>query len=396
MRRAGGALAAALGLHVALALALGRLRPAPTPTPLPPPIVFVDVRAPAPPMASAPPPIASAPPAVRVAPSRALALVSGAHRRRHRSSAPSTPSPATPADEPRGDATAAPVTHAPASGPVDLFPRGVLEALSAHAAASTGAPPPGRATADQPTETPAGDLDDAVAAARTRSGQVAPVWRSIERALVEGFHPPVDAVHDRPARGVDRFADRMRSWFKQQVAMVARGEDGLRHPVEPGSTIVSALPGASIDPSQESFQGVPEGRPIKVMPLAQQQAAAAAAGDPAAWLRVEIEVAVDAAGAVQSVRVAMPSGRRAFDRYAVGAVRDAVSRAAPPSSLSRWSCEAGYAVSRPDMVGLTFDVQMLFDKKLRRQLAGRYPLQERVDARVSLQWVKPLPPAAPR
>jgi hypothetical protein len=87
----------------------------------------------------------------------------------------------------------------------------------------------------------------------------------------------------------------------------------------------------------------------------------------------------------------MPSGRRVFDRYALRLVAERVGHATPPASISRWVCRAGYAASRPDAIGITFDPSMLFDEQLRKQLGVQYPLKERVETRVSLKWVKPTP-----
>jgi hypothetical protein len=124
------------------------------------------------------------------------------------------------------------------------------------------------------------------------------------------------------------------------------------------------------------------------MPLDQQQAVLAATGDPSRWLTVEIEVTVDGEGKV-SARVAFPSGRRALDRYALAIVQEEVARNPVPATVSRWVCKAGYAVSQPTSVSLTFDETMLFDKSLRKRLAVQYPMKERVDVNVALKWVRP-------
>ena len=84
----------------------------------------------------------------------------------------------------------------------------------------------------------------------------------------------------------------------------------------------------------------------------------------------------------------MPSGRRAFDRYALRVVAERVAHATPPASISRWTCRAGYAASRPDALGVNLDLSMLFDPQLRKQLNAQYPLKERVESRVSLKWIK--------
>ncbi|HEX4460636.1 MAG TPA: TonB family protein, partial [Polyangia bacterium] len=270
-----------------------------------------------------------------------------------------------------------------ARGPAQLFPHALLEQLAAQPAR----PAP---RGDRDRETPSGWLDDA-AATRTRAGLVAPVWRDVERDLVQNFHPPVDAVHDRPAGKVARVFDRLETMLKQQAAVVAGGEERLRHPLDPDSHGLRFSADSPIDLSQQGFAGVPDGLNLRALPLSQQEAVMAATGDPASWLAVEVEVTVDAAGQVTRTRVVMPSGRRAFDRYALRAVTERVAQATPPASISRWQCRAGYAASRPDAIGVHYDLSMLFDKQLRKQLDAQYPFKERVETRVALQWVKALP-----
>jgi TonB family protein len=298
-----------------------------------------------------------------------------------------------PAIEPPAAPTTSPLQMRPStepgkgpSGPPELFPRGVLQEL----AAKNLGPPPGPPRRkdrdnDRDRDTPGGWLDDAAAEARTRAGQVNPVWRDIERALVQTFKPPIDVVHDVPRRTIDRIGDRLRSFTNQAAGVVARGEEGLRRPVEPGAHDLGFSAGGYIDPSQQGFQGLPEGLNYRSMPLQQQQAVAAATAEPARWLAVEIEITVDGAGKVTRARVAFPSGRRAFDRYALRLIEEHVAKAMPPSSLSRWLCKAGYAVSRPDAIGI--DVLKLFSRKTIKD-SLLYPLKDRVEAQVSLKWVK--------
>lgn len=323
----------------------------------------------------APPPPRA--PAIDLAPPRASSAAEHRAQRATTTRAASPPLRAAPSAE-----AAAPALTPP-SAPADLFPSALLQELATH-----GARPPSPAAGPGDRDTPAGWLDDAAAGARTRSGQVDHVWRQIERELVQSFKPPIAAVHDDPRRGIDRFGNRLRSLFGQSAAMVARGDEGLRHPVEPGSHAIGFGPGGSIDLSKQGFPGIPEGINLRAMPLAQQQASAAATNDPERWLTVEIEISVDGEGRVSGARVVVPSGRRAFDRYALAAVRNRVAGAAPPSTLSRWICRAGYAVSRIDSVQLKFDVMMLFDKKMRDQLALQYAGKQRVETDVSLAWVK--------
>src|SRR5207249_7361678 len=145
----------------------------------------------------------------------------------------------------------------------------------------------------------------------------------------------------------------------------------------------------SIDPSQENFVGTPAGLNLRAGPLGQQQASAAASDQPARWLSVEIEVTTGENGEVRDARVVSPSGRRAFDRHALAAVREAVARGGGKSAISRWQVEAGYSVARPDTIGFSFDENAIFDRGAR--LKAKYPFQENVETRITLRWVMPNP-----
>jgi TonB family protein len=384
------AFAAALALH-GLAAALLALVRVPATVSVPPPrvIELALMERPRPP---APPPLAI------------VTAIAPPPRQRSRARVTATPEPLTMAQPraleppPSEPATSRLQMRAPAvepgKGPVappELFPTGVLQEL---AAKNLGPPPWARAPAASPKndrdrdhdrDTPGAWADDAAAEARTRSGQVDPVWRDIERSLVQSFKPPIDVVHDLPRSKLARFGDRLRSFTNQAAGVVARGEEGLRHPVEPGAHDLGFGAGGYIDPGQQGFQGLPEGLNYRSMAFAQQQAVAAASAEPARWLVVEIEITVDAAGKVTRARVAFPSGRRAFDRYALHLVEEQVAKGTPPSSLSRWLCKAGYAVARPDAIGV--DVLKLFSRKTIKD-SLLYPLKDRVEAQVSLKWVK--------
>jgi hypothetical protein len=278
----------------------------------------------------------------------------------------------------------------------ELFPPAVL----AEAARSTSGPRTARPTEPSSTGAGAGRADDVgarvqgwladdTARARTEGGHVAPVWRDVERALVQGFKPPVAVVHDLPDGAGARLGDRLKTFARQNLAVMLRGEDGLRRGVEPGATIVEAPIGRSIDPSQQSFYGVPEGMNLRAMPLEQQRAVVAATGEPASWLHAEVEITVDDEGAVVAARVAVPSGRRRFDRYALAEVQARVAGVRHAAATTRWAIEAGYAVSRPDSFGITFDLNALFDRASRRKIGLQWPLSDQVRTRVSLLWAKP-------
>jgi TonB family protein len=265
---------------------------------------------------------------------------------------------------------------------VDLFPGGVLQQFA-------GAPSPGPA-ADRPGGAPGARVErwaeEASAEARTRSGQVDHAWRAVERDLTLGYKPPVDVVHDVPRRTGDKIADRFRTLLQQWAGAVVRGPPS--NPNLLGSQVDHTPAYRSIDPSQQNFVGTPDGLNLKAGALGQQQAAADAADQPAKWLSVEIEVTTDESGGVVDARVVMPSGRRAFDRHALAAVREAVARGGTRGAVSRWQVEAAYSVSRMDSIGFSFDENALFDRNARR-LKANYPLQEDVRTRIALRWVMP-------
>lgn len=361
----------ALALHGVIALALYRLRAATIRLPSAQPAIELLWTPPPTPSAHAPP--------LTTAPAPARTKLATRHVSRAQVAAPSIAAPAVAAAPNLAKEPAA--AAAPATGAADVFPRALLQSLADERARTLTKAQPA------PRDNPGGWLSDDAAEARTRAGQVAPVWRDVERELTLNFKPPVATVHDAGTPGLDRVG----SYFKQMIATVARGEDGVRQPREPGSHALEQGPGGSIDLAQQNFAGTPEGSNLRAGPLAQQQAIMAASGQPARWLRVEIEADTDAEGNVTSARVVMPSGRRAFDRFALAAVRERLAHAAAPSSQSRWILEAGYAVSRPDAIGLSFDLAMLYDAQARKQLSVQYPLKERVETKVSLKWVKAIP-----
>jgi TonB family protein len=191
-----------------------------------------------------------------------------------------------------------------------------------------------------------------------------------------------------PDRLGAKVVDRFRTLFRQGVHAILSGP--VPHPNVPGSRAFDAPASRSIDPSQQSFVGVPEGVNLRALPLEQQQAGGEAWDQPSAWLSVEIEVTTDESGEVHDARVVSPSGRRAFDRHALSAVREAVARGRVKAALSRWLVEAAYRVSRPDKIAFTFDENALFDRRAPRPSA-KYPFKEEVLTRVSLRWVMPNP-----
>lgn len=322
---------------------------------------------------------------------------------------PEPPSPEPPPSEPPSP-SASPPPEASSAGRAatkpapDLFPRAVLESLGAVPAPRWGGRsvhPGNRAAVDaaeaeqRAAEVPArvGEwIGDDTARIATAQGRVAPVWRDVERSLALGFKPPIAAVHDVPDRPGRRVTDRLKTFARQVFAAWKRGEDGLRRGVVPGATQTEIPLGRSIDPSQQGSLGDPPGLNQRGLAVEQAMAAQAATSDPADWLRVEIEVETDAAGAIVRARVAHPSGRRSFDRFALAEVRKHVAAAPRPleAAVSRWLCEAGYFVADVRSIGFTFDAEMLVDRAARKRFGYTYPLKEDVKTRVALRWVRPL------
>jgi hypothetical protein len=391
MLRAGGALAAALSLHALLWALLWRLRPVSLePARRAGPVEIDWTRAGvAPSSRSASEATRAASPPTRPAPRVATTSRAGTTRAAA-SDAPRAAALAPPGRSPAPEA--APSGH----GPVDLFPSSVLSRFGAVAPQPGGGPGEqpgtgGRGGPPSPVDEAGvvaarvqGWLDHDRDATRTGAGRVAPAWRDVERRLAESFAPPVAVVHDVPAHS--RFGDRLATFWKQSLAVVVRGEAGVRREVVPGSR----EPERGIDPASQGFLGVPEGLNLRATPLAQQDAVKAATGQPALWLHTEVEVSVDEAGQIVSARVVVPSGRRAFDRYALAQVQARAGETRGAAATTHWAIEAGYAVSPPTMLGATFDLDMLFNRAARRQLAFEYPLSEHVRTHVSLEWTRPL------
>lgn len=324
-------------------------------------------------------------------------------------SAPARPG-APRAQAPAGPAQAAPPSPAPprtAAPAPDLFPRDVLERQAGGVLPAAPRREGGRTINEGNRAALA--AEDAARAEReakervalwaaeerarvaTAQGNVDPAWRQIERELVLGFKPPPATLHDAPEGGAARrLGDRLGSAAGQVLNMWRRGEEGLRRPRVP-SQVVESAPGRPVDPSQQNYLGDPEGIGVRAMPMEQQQAALEAWNDPVSWYAVEVEVETDAQGQVTGARVVVPSGRRAFDRFALEEVRRRVAAAGEGlgASVSRWRCEAAYSVHASPSIGLTFDDAMLFSKKARQDFAGKHPLKQNVRTKVTLRWVRP-------
>ena len=213
-------------------------------------------------------------------------------------------------------------------------------------------------------------VTDGVARERVTSGNLAPHWREIERRLAQSFHPPLATVKQENV--VKAFAHQVvRSWLdgEPRVGPVPRG----------------------IDPSVQTLPGTPEGLNLRSLPMEQAMAVQARWGEPATWLRVEVEVTIDEDGRIAAARVTRPSGRRRFDRTAVNAVEDAVrAGGAPPEQrlvVTRWQVEAAMAVAPPTSIGFRFDESGHLNPGAtgwRRYIGPTYPLQQNVQSRVSL------------
>jgi TonB family protein len=211
---------------------------------------------------------------------------------------------------------------------------------------------------------------DGVARERASSGNLAPRWREIERKLTQSFHPPLAVVKQENV--VKAFAHQvLRSWLDggPHVGTVSRG----------------------IDASVQTLPGTPEGLNVRSQPMEQALAVQARWGEAATWLRVEVEVTLDEDGRVTAARVTRPSGRRLFDRTALGAVEDAIRAGGAPEEhrtvVTRWLVEAAVAVAPPTAIGFRFDETGHLNPGAtgwRKYLGPTYPLQQTVQSHVSL------------
>lgn len=209
-------------------------------------------------------------------------------------------------------------------------------------------------------------VDDASNRVRTRSGLVASRWRDAERRLLERFQPPMAVVQQEPTAG---------TFLKQYLAATPQGG-----PVPRG-----------VDSSVQSPLGVPEGANLRSTPLEQTGAAIAATGQPASWLRTEVEVVLDASGAVVSAHPALRSGVRRFDQLAVAAVVQAVEHGGPLDEsrgmITRWSVEASVAAAPLPTLGLSVDPtgkQKAGSSGIGRYVDIGYPLKKTVVTKVAL------------
>jgi TonB family protein len=290
-----------------------------------------------------------------------------------------SPSPSSEATPPQSSASPSP---APAPS-IDLFATDALK----RAMAPTSLDPGGhlRRATDPPRDEVTEErervgarvremVDDLVGRERAQSGNLSSHWRDIERDLVQHFRPPLAVVkQDNVVKTFGRQV--MRSWL-----------DGppRQGPVPRG-----------VDASVQTILGTPQGFNQRSMPGEQALAVQAAWGNPASWLRVEVEVTLDEDGRVTRARVIMPSGRRLFDRTALAAVEDAIRARGPPVErrpvVTRWLVEAAVAVTPPTSFGFRFDETGHLNPGAtgwRKYISGVYPLEQRVQTHVSLTSIQ--------
>lgn len=276
----------------------------------------------------------------------------------------------------------------------DLFPSGVLQKFSTTATPNWGgrtlnlgnrdaveAEERGRAEAARKTRV-ARWVKREMAQNDAAQGRIAPVWRNMERELTETFQPPPELVRD---------GGRLRTGARQYLAALAGGaEERVRQPQVFGRRQQDdTFAGKSVDPSQQGFLGDPPGLNLRSGGLEQQFAAQQALSQPASWTEVEIEVETDDAGEVRAANIVMSSGRRAFDRYALEAVKKRVQNGRPePRTLSHWRVAAAESVDM--QIGATFDENAIFDKRARKRNSLNFPLHRHVRTRVQLAWVEKL------
>lgn len=312
-------------------------------------------------------------PAPRTAPPATSAtLAAAAPARRPARSSPRAN--ADPEPEPQPASGAAGVTRPTAHpAPIDLFAPDVLATV-------VGPPRARSAEEEQVAGRVRAMVDESLARDRAQSGSVAPHWRDIERKLVQEFHPSVGVVKQEN-RAFALAHQIVRAWL-----------DGPpKTPSGPRGPLVGA-----VDPSIDTLPGTPPGLNFKSLPEEQALAVQARWGEPAAWLRVEVEVTIDEEGHIRATRVTRPSGRRLFDRTALGAVEDAIRAGGPPvehrAVTTRWLVEAAVAAAPPTSVGFRFDETGHLNpgaRGVRKYLAPTYPMQQSVVSHVSLVAIEP-------
>lgn len=291
-------------------------------------------------------------------------------------------SPATPG-QPEMSPPAEPPAP-PSPGTVQLFPETVLGRLTTtpHSFGGTtrregdGRPPPGAPDGAREAAEVSGRvgrlLREAGGEGDTVAGRVDPAWRDLERQIDAHFHPRAEQIT----------SDNAATLMIRQLGNPPTGGQTPR----------------GIDPSRAA--GIAEFRADQIA------ACERAAREPAQWKNVEIEVIVDAAGNLESIKVLLPSGRAELDRHALDAVRRAAgvrpTRDPHGRTRSRWSVEAAVAVTPPTvnpivdptsgkvtgaaLPGLSFT----FDESLGK-IGFDYPFKKEVRTRVRLLSVEPMP-----
>jgi TonB family protein len=264
-------------------------------------------------------------------------------------------------------ATAAP-SEADAAAPpapprsVDLFSRDALGAAIDHA----------DARADRPA---AGLLDEVVGRERARSGQVDPAWRAVERSVDARFHPTFDQVTSRSVGAL--LVLQLRAGFSHADEV---GPSDRHHLDATGSVGDLFELDAMMGKVRSHF------------------------AEPLEWRSTEVEVLVDAGGALIDLHVVSRSGRARFDAIALEAVRQVVAdrppRAGSGRTRARFVVEAGAAVTLPQVMtssdvggGQPAEVLNLFSLKFdgsTGKVSGYdHPLHKHVSTRVTLSYIAP-------
>ena len=356
MRIATGAIGASLSLHAALALMMA-LRHAPAPAALPNRTIEMTTYV-------VPPTHATTPP-VRLATSQ---------RTRHTKVAPSPSAAPETTRAPEPSPSGAPASPSP-SPSIDLFAREALGRVVGPPPASPSAAAPSGDERETLAARTRSWLDEAAARERASSGRVAPKWRALERTLQQAFHPPLAVVKQESA-GKALVHRILRSWLdgEPRTGTVARG----------------------VDASNEIMLGTPPGLNIRDTPAQQAAAVQSRWSAPATSLSVEVEVVLDAAGAIVAARVVRPSGRRAFNRTALAAVRDAIAAGGAPDEgctvVTRWLVDAAVAVQPPTSIGFHFDETGHLNPGAhgwRRYVSPTLPFNQQVQSHVSLVAIEP-------
>lgn len=247
-------------------------------------------------------------------------------------------------------------------GRIDLFRKESLcQALGCAGSGAAG-------SGGSQEQTLAEDQAQLAAQAAVTRGQVAPVWRELERDLERTFKPPLESAS--PATRGELFGQQL---LRGAQAAPEKSRAGWLANRDPGNRVR-----AEILAAQEAYDEPSEGR------------------------EAEVEVEVNADNQVTAVRLLRGSGSRRLDDEALRAVRQVVLRRpitdSPGPLRARFALRAEAAVNLPRVTaaveensglvgGFTAGIAGTFDE-VTRKATVRSPFAKRLQTRVRLISVR--------